>query len=103
MKKIYLNELKLLVQFLPLCHTKMQKEAAALAKRGKGSLVGSIVSHDENLWQKLLGKWRVLMGRIFCFGIEIMPKKLHGSQFTFLRWSWWYPSRAGGGIKKWEV
>jgi oxepin-CoA hydrolase/3-oxo-5,6-dehydrosuberyl-CoA semialdehyde dehydrogenase len=33
------------------------EEAAALAKRGKGSLVGSIVSHDENLLQKLLGKW----------------------------------------------
>jgi oxepin-CoA hydrolase/3-oxo-5,6-dehydrosuberyl-CoA semialdehyde dehydrogenase len=40
------------------------EEAAALAKRGKGSLVGSIVSHDENFAET---SWKMASqhGRIF--------------------------------------
>jgi oxepin-CoA hydrolase/3-oxo-5,6-dehydrosuberyl-CoA semialdehyde dehydrogenase len=41
------------------------EEAAALAKRGKGSLVGSIVSHDEKFVAETSWKMASSHGRIF--------------------------------------
>ena len=62
-EKIYLTNSKLL-PVSTIMPYKDAEEAAALAKRGKGSLVGSIVSHDEKFVAETSWKMASSHGRI---------------------------------------
>jgi len=72
------------------------EEAAALAKRGKGSLVGSIVSHDEKFVAETSWKMASQHGRIFVLNRDNAKESTgHGSPLPTLMHGG--PGRAGGG------
>lgn len=72
------------------------EEAAALAKRGKGSLVGSIVSHDEKFVAETSWKMANSHGRIFVLNRDNAKESTgHGSPLPTLMHGG--PGRAGGG------
>lgn len=72
------------------------EEAAALAKRGKGSLVGSIVSHDEKFVAETSWKMASTHGRIFVLNRDNSKESTgHGSPLPTLMHGG--PGRAGGG------
>lgn len=72
------------------------EEAAALAKRGKGSLVGSIVSHDNNFVAETSWKMASQHGRIFVLNRDSAKESTgHGSPLPTLMHGG--PGRAGGG------
>lgn len=72
------------------------EEAAALAKRGKGSLVGSIVSYDENFIAETSWKMASSHGRIFVLNRDNAKESTgHGSPLPTLMHGG--PGRAGGG------
>ncbi|MBS1549053.1 MAG: phenylacetic acid degradation bifunctional protein PaaZ [Bacteroidetes bacterium] len=72
------------------------EEAAALAKRGKGSLVGSIVSHDEKFIAETSWKMASSHGRIFVLNRDNAKESTgHGSPLPTLMHGG--PGRAGGG------
>ncbi|MBW8362740.1 MAG: phenylacetic acid degradation bifunctional protein PaaZ [Kaistella sp.] len=71
-------------------------EAAALAKRGKGSLVGSIISHDEKFVAETAWKMATTHGRIFVLNRDNAKESTgHGSPLPTLMHGG--PGRAGGG------
>lgn len=75
---------------------KDSEEAAALAKRGKGSLVGSIVSHDEKFVAETSWKMATTHGRIFVLNRDNAKESTgHGSPLPTLMHGG--PGRAGGG------
>ena len=72
------------------------EEAATLAKRGKGSLVGSIVSHDEKFVAETSWKMASSHGRIFVLNRDNAKESTgHGSPLPTLMHGG--PGRAGGG------
>ena len=72
------------------------EEAAALAKRGKGSLVGSIISHDEKFVAETAWKMATTHGRIFVLNRDNAKESTgHGSPLPTLMHGG--PGRAGGG------
>lgn len=72
------------------------EEAAALAKRGKGSLVGSIVSLDEKFVAETSWKMASSHGRIFVLNRDNAKESTgHGSPLPTLMHGG--PGRAGGG------
>ncbi|WP_332020485.1 phenylacetic acid degradation bifunctional protein PaaZ [Kaistella sp.] len=72
------------------------EEAAALAKRGKGSLVGSIVSHDSTFVAETSWKMASTHGRIFVLNRDNAKESTgHGSPLPTLMHGG--PGRAGGG------
>lgn len=72
------------------------EEAAALAKRGKGSLVGSIISHDEKFVAETVWKMATTHGRIFVLNRDNAKESTgHGSPLPTLMHGG--PGRAGGG------
>ncbi len=72
------------------------EEAAALAKRGKGSLVGSIISHDEKFVAETAWKMASSHGRIFILNRDNAKESTgHGSPLPTLMHGG--PGRAGGG------
>ncbi len=72
------------------------EEASALAKRGKGSLVGSIVSNDEKFIAETSWKMASTHGRIFVLNRENAKESTgHGSPLPTLMHGG--PGRAGGG------
>ncbi|MEC5157869.1 oxepin-CoA hydrolase/3-oxo-5,6-dehydrosuberyl-CoA semialdehyde dehydrogenase [Chryseobacterium sp. MP_3.2] len=72
------------------------EEAAALAKRGKGSLVGSIISHDEKFVAETAWKMATSHGRIFVLNRDNAKESTgHGSPLPTLMHGG--PGRAGGG------
>jgi oxepin-CoA hydrolase/3-oxo-5,6-dehydrosuberyl-CoA semialdehyde dehydrogenase len=72
------------------------EEAAALAKRGKGSLVGSIISHDETFIAETSWKMASQHGRIFVLNRDNAKESTgHGSPLPTLMHGG--PGRAGGG------
>lgn len=72
------------------------EEAATLAKRGKGSLVGSIVSHDEKFVAETSWKMASAHGRIFVLNRDNAKESTgHGSPLPTLMHGG--PGRAGGG------
>ena len=72
------------------------EEAAALAKRGKGSLVGSIISHDEKFVAETSWKMATTHGRIFVLNRDNAKESTgHGSPLPTLMHGG--PGRAGGG------
>ena len=72
------------------------EEAAALAKRGKGSLVGSIISHDEKFVAETSWKMASSHGRIFVLNRDNAKESTgHGSPLPTLMHGG--PGRAGGG------
>ena len=71
-------------------------EAAALAKRGKGSLVGSIISRDEKFVAETSWKMASSHGRIFVLNRDNAKESTgHGSPLPTLMHGG--PGRAGGG------
>lgn len=71
-------------------------EAAALAKRGKGSLVGSIISHDSKFVAETTWKMATTHGRIFVLNRDNAKESTgHGSPLPTLMHGG--PGRAGGG------
>ena len=71
-------------------------EAAALAKKGKGSLVGSIVSHDDAFIAEASWKMASSHGRIFVLNRDNAKESTgHGSPLPTLMHGG--PGRAGGG------
>lgn len=71
-------------------------EAAALAKRGKGSLVGSIVSNDEKFVAETSWRMASQHGRIFVLNRDSAKESTgHGSPLPTLMHGG--PGRAGGG------
>lgn len=75
---------------------KDSEEAAALAKRGKGSLVGSIVSYDEKFIAETAWKMASSHGRIFVLNRDNSKESTgHGSPLPTLVHGG--PGRAGGG------
>ncbi len=72
------------------------EEAAVLAKRGKGSLVGSIVSHDNDFVAETSWKMASQHGRIFILNRDNAKESTgHGSPLPTLMHGG--PGRAGGG------
>lgn len=72
------------------------EEAAALAKMGKGSLVGSIVSHDEKFVADTSWRMASSHGRIFVLNRDNAKESTgHGSPLPTLMHGG--PGRAGGG------
>lgn len=72
------------------------EEAAALAKRGKGSLVGSIISHDEKFVAETSWKMATSHGRILVLNRDNAKESTgHGSPLPTLMHGG--PGRAGGG------
>ena len=72
------------------------EEAAELAKRGKGSLVGSIVSYDEKFISQTAWKIASQHGRIFVLNRDSAKESTgHGSPLPTLMHGG--PGRAGGG------
>lgn len=72
------------------------EEAAALAKRGKGSLVGSIVSHDDKFVAETAWKMASMHGRVFVLNRDNAKESTgHGSPLPTLMHGG--PGRAGGG------
>lgn len=72
------------------------EEAAALAKRGKGSLVSSIISHDEKFIAETAWKIASQHGRIFVLNRDNAKESTgHGSPLPTLMHGG--PGRAGGG------
>ncbi len=72
------------------------EEAAALAKRGKGSLVGSIISRDEKFVAETSWKMATSHGRIFILNRDNAKESTgHGSPLPTLMHGG--PGRAGGG------
>ena len=72
------------------------EEAAALANKGKGSLVGSIVSHDEKFIAETSWKMAAHHGRIFVLNRDNAKESTgHGSPLPTLMHGG--PGRAGGG------
>ena len=72
------------------------EEAAALAKRGKGSLVGSIVSYDDKFVAETSWKMASTHGRIFVLNRDNAKESTgHGSPLPTLMHGG--PGRAGGG------
>ncbi|MBS1573307.1 MAG: phenylacetic acid degradation bifunctional protein PaaZ, partial [Bacteroidetes bacterium] len=75
---------------------KDSEEAAALAKKGKGSLVGSIVSYDEKFVAETSWKMASSHGRIFVLNRDNAKESTgHGSPLPTLMHGG--PGRAGGG------
>ena len=71
-------------------------EAAALAKRGKGSLVGSIVSHDNQFVAETTWKMASTHGRVYIVNRDNAREATgHGSPLPTLMHGG--PGRAGGG------
>lgn len=71
-------------------------EAAALAKKGKGSLVGSIISHDEKFIAETSWKMASTHGRIYVLNRDNAKESTgHGSPLPTLMHGG--PGRAGGG------
>jgi oxepin-CoA hydrolase/3-oxo-5,6-dehydrosuberyl-CoA semialdehyde dehydrogenase len=71
-------------------------EAAALAKRGKGSLVGSIISHDNEFIAKTAWKMGTTHGRIYVLNRDNAKESTgHGSPLPTMMHGG--PGRAGGG------
>lgn len=72
------------------------EEAAALAKRGKGSLVGSIISHDNDFIAETSWKMASQHGRIYVLNRDNAKESTgHGSPLPTLMHGG--PGRAGGG------
>lgn len=72
------------------------EEAAALAKLGKGSLVGSLISRDEDFTSKLVWKMASSHGRIYVLNRDNAKEATgHGSPLPTLNHGG--PGRAGGG------
>ncbi len=72
------------------------EEAVALAKRGKGSLVGSIVSYDDKFVAETSWKMASTHGRIFVLNRDNAKESTgHGSPLPTLMHGG--PGRAGGG------
>ena len=72
------------------------EEAAALAKKGKGSLVGSIVSNDEQFVAETSWRMASQHGRIFVLNRDNAKESTgHGSPLPTLMHGG--PGRAGGG------
>ncbi len=72
------------------------EEAATLAKRGKGSLVGSIISRDEKFVAETSWKMATSHGRIFILNRDNAKESTgHGSPLPTLMHGG--PGRAGGG------
>ncbi len=72
------------------------EEAAALAKRGRGSLVGSIISRDEKFVAETSWKMATSHGRIFILNRDNAKESTgHGSPLPTLMHGG--PGRAGGG------
>lgn len=72
------------------------EEAVALAKRGKGSLVGSIISHDANFISQTSWKMASSHGRIYVLNRDNAKEATgHGSPLPTLMHGG--PGRAGGG------
>lgn len=72
------------------------EEAAALAKRGKGSLVGSIVSYDDKFVAETAWKMASTHGRIYISNRDNARESTgHGSPLPTLMHGG--PGRAGGG------
>lgn len=72
------------------------EEATALAKRGKGSLVGSIMSYDKEFITKTSWKMASTHGRIYVLNRENAKEATgHGSPLPTLMHGG--PGRAGGG------
>ncbi len=72
------------------------EEAAALAKMGKGSLVGSIISHDEKFVADTSWRMAASHGRIFVLNRDNAKESTgHGSPLPTLMHGG--PGRAGGG------
>lgn len=72
------------------------EEAAALAKRGKGSLVGSIVSYDDRFVAETSWKMASQHGRIYVLNRDNAKESTgHGSPLPTLMHGG--PGRAGGG------
>lgn len=72
------------------------EEAAALAKRGKGSLVGSIISHDNEFIAETSWKMATTHGRIFVLNRDNAKESTgHGSPLPTMMHGG--PGRAGGG------
>lgn len=72
------------------------EEAAALARLGKGSLVGSIVSHDDRFVAETSWKMASSHGRIFVLNRDNAAESTgHGSPLPTLMHGG--PGRAGGG------
>ncbi|MFA5620058.1 MAG: phenylacetic acid degradation bifunctional protein PaaZ [Weeksellaceae bacterium] len=72
------------------------EEAAALAKLGKGSLVGSIISHDADFIAKTSWKMANTHGRIYVLNRDNAKEATgHGSPLPTLMHGG--PGRAGGG------
>lgn len=75
---------------------KDSEEAAALAKRGKGSLVGSIISYDEKFVAETSWRMASQHGRIFVLNRDNVKESTgHGSPLPTLMHGG--PGRAGGG------
>ena len=71
-------------------------EAAALAKKGKGSLVGSIISYDEKFVAETAWKMASQHGRIYVLNRDNAKESTgHGSPLPTLMHGG--PGRAGGG------
>lgn len=71
-------------------------EAAALAKRGKGSLVGSIISNDNDFIAETSWKMATTHGRIFILNRDNAKESTgHGSPLPTMMHGG--PGRAGGG------
>lgn len=72
------------------------EEAVALSKRGKGSLVGSIMSHDEKFITETTWKMASSHGRIYVLNRDNAKEATgHGSPLPTLMHGG--PGRAGGG------
>ena len=75
---------------------KNKEEAVALAKKGKGSLVGSIVSHDPEFYAETAWKMASSHGRILVLNRDNAKESTgHGSPLPTLMHGG--PGRAGGG------
>lgn len=71
-------------------------DAAALAKRGKGSLVGSIISHDNEFIAETSWKMANMHGRIYVLNRDNAKESTgHGSPLPTMMHGG--PGRAGGG------
>ena len=71
-------------------------QALALAERGRGSLVGTLVTRDPHLAAQAVGRLAALHGRILVLDRDAAPESTgHGSPLPSLKHGG--PGRAGGG------
>ena len=72
------------------------REALALAERGRGSLVGTLVTRDPHRAAYAVGRLAALHGRILVLDRDAAPESTgHGSPLPALKHGG--PGRAGGG------